>query len=231
MRRRRNYFWNIIILILLVIVGMEVFLPSWAENNILTIIEKETGGIEEINLKVRTFPAFKILFGRVDRVEVEGKGLIIEDLYLDSFFGEFTNVILQKEEILGDNTDLMIIIKEKSINNFISKHYPDLSQFQISLNPEQALLQGDIRFFETNINMQLTGKLDIIEFNKIAFRPENIKVERFSLGSALFQDLIKDMGFVFDLNRFNLPLKVEDVLISSGEIRLSGGRSKARVGS
>ncbi len=225
MRRRRSFLINFILLVLLLVLGGELLLPGLAEKRFRSAFLKETDSIENLEVKISSFPSLKILSNRFDYVKIDARGIRVEEIYLDHLSGEFENVELKEGIITGKNTDLEILISEDAINNYIQSSYPSLEGFQLELDPGRVYLKGYIKIFEARIAVQLAGSMVINGVNKLFFIPEELQVEEINISTSIFQELIEEKGFSFDLNSLGLPIEIEDIKVTGDEIRLAGGKS------
>lgn len=228
--RKRNFLWNIILIILLLLFGSELILPRIAEKKLSSYIASEAESIESLNIKVSSLPSIKILLNKFDFVEIDAAGVKIDNIYLDQFSGEFNDVRLVGGRVKGNNTDLKIIISEDALNNYLEKQYPTLENFDVVLSPGKIFLSGYLNFLEARINVQLAGKLVMEGVNRVHFIPEELQVENINISAALFKDLIEDKGFYFNLNTLELPVNIEKIIISEDKIMVVGGKSARKAG-
>jgi len=222
MRRKRNNLWFFILLVLIILVSMEFYLPRLVEREIREIFQRETESIENLEIQVSSFPSLEILLKRVDRIIIEARGLSFNGLYLEDFAVEYQDIRLHDDYFTGNNTALNILITEDALNNYIKTNYPELGDFKIELNPDQVFLSGIINFFEARLQIQLAGSFTVTENNEVFFIPENFRVEKINIPGEIIRDFLQDKAFSFDLNELNLPINITQIELSSGEIRVLG---------
>jgi uncharacterized protein YpmS len=222
MRRKRNILWYFILLVLIILVSMEFYLPRLVEREIREIFQRETESIENLEIQVSSFPSLEILLKRVDRIIIEARGLSFNGLYLEDFAVEYQDIRLHDDYFTGNNTALNILITEDALNNYIKTNYPELGDFKIELNPDQVFLSGIINFFEARLQIQLAGSFTVTENNEVFFIPENFRVEKINIPGEIIRDFLQDKAFSFDLNELNLPINITQIELSSGEIRVLG---------
>ncbi|MCG8513913.1 MAG: DUF2993 domain-containing protein [Halanaerobiales bacterium] len=226
MRRKRGFFWNIVLVVLVMFLAAELFLPRLASRQLAEILRRETEQIESLKIAVSSFPAPEILLGRLDFVEIKAAGVIVEGLYLDSLSVEYRDIILRGHSFTGDNTFLEILVKEERLNQYIQTKYPELKDFKLVLLPGQVLLGGVINFLEATINLQLTGRLFITEQAEVEFIPENLQVEDVQIPVNLIRKYVNQPGFSFDLKELAIPLRIDRIEVSTGELRIIGEKSR-----
>lgn len=224
MRRRKPPYLILLVVLFLVILIIEIYLPLLAENRVRDIIVSQIEQADRLTVEVASFPALEVLAGRIDHLEVDAEGVVVDGLYLNKLLARYREVSYSKDDFQGINTILDIIITEKALNDYIHKRYPDLQNFRISLQPDLVILKGTLKIFEARIGLQLSGRMTIDEDQVVAFRPENLQVEEFNIPSSLLQNYLNDLGFIFDLKSLNIPLKVDEIVISQGEVRVYGNQ-------
>ena len=225
MRRinRGKYYFYIIIILLLVYLGLELFLPGIAEKKVRKGILNYTDEVKSLEIEANSFPAWELLFSRVDNINIKASYLKMKGLRLDNISASYQDIVLKEGIIKGKNKDLNILITEKSLNDYLAAQYPGLSNFDIILNPDQVFMEGYINFFNNKIMLQLNGKFTVKEANKITFIPKDVKIEDLKISKALIQKFVKDLGFSFNLSQLNFPITVEKIEITDKKLYLLGG--------
>ena len=226
MRRKKGFFWNIVLVLLVIFLAAELLLPRLASRQLEEILRRETEQIESLKIAVSSFPAPEILLGRLDFVDIKAAGVIVEGLYLDSLSVEYRDIILRDHSFTGDNTFLEILVKEEGLNQYIQTKYPELKDFKLVLLPGQVLLGGVINFLEATINLQLTGRLFITEQAEVEFIPENLQVEDVQIPVNLIRKYVNQPGFSFDLKELAIPLRIDRIEVSTGALRIIGEKSR-----
>ncbi len=223
--------WKYIILIALIFyLVMQILLPVMAEKKIKNSIFEQVDSVENLKVEVSSFPAWEILFSRLDRVEVKAVNLSKGQLMVDQIDSRYRDVSIRDDMIIGENTELNIVLSEENLNKYIENMYPELNNFVVKLNPGQIYLSGFVNFFEKRIDFQLTGALLVKERNLITFSPENLSLDEFQVPGELIKSFVKDLGFSIDLSRYNFPIRVEKIKVDSGYINFLGGPAIRKAG-
>lgn len=221
--RKRISAWAIVMLLLLALFISQLALPGYAAKKLRAVLEQETESIEQLNIDIATFPALKILTGRIDHVLMESVGLKINKLYLDTFNVSYRDIVLQSGGFIGINTKLEAVISEKAINEYIQDKYPDLEGFHLKIQQEQVLLQGAINFFETKFQLQLSGNFIINDKQQIYFVPNDFQIENIKIPVELLKSYIENINFSFDLEELDIPLDIREIKLKTGSLIISGG--------
>jgi len=222
MRKVRLLGVSIILLVIIIIIS-QLFLPPFAADKLRDVFEQETDSIDKLEINIASFPALKILIGRVDHVFIESDGLQLDHLYLDSFDVSYRDIVLQKGSFYGINTYLEAVISEKAIDEYISATYPELNDFQLKITPEQVLLEGSINFFEAIFNLKLSGNFVINDQEDIYFVPDDLQVENIKIPVNLLKSYVEKVDFSFNLDELGIPLDISELKLMSGYIIISGG--------
>lgn len=228
--KNKKYLSVTLLLILILYLSLELFLPQVVENRIEKEILENTKDVKGLEVEVNSFPAWELLFSRADRVKLTARMVNIDGLYLSSISALYKDVIIAKGEIKGDNTDLKILISEKDLNQYVTEKYSGFENFQIKLVPEKVYLSGDLKFFKSRIKVQLNGEFSVHEAERISFVPENLSIEKLQIPRSIIREFTEQLGFYFDLTTLDLPLKIDKIKISDKELYLLGGTAVRKAG-
>ncbi len=221
---RKGRLWGLIIIIVLIIIIIsQLFLPPFAADKLRDVLEQETDSIDKLEINIASFPALKILTGRVDHVFIKSQGLQSNNLYIDSFDVSYRDIILQKGSFYGINTYLEAVISENAIDKYVSATYPELNDFQLNITPEQVLLEGSISVFDTSFNLKLSGNFIINDREDIYFVPDDFQVENIKIPISLLKSYIEKIDFSFNLEELGIPLDISEIQLMSGYIIIKGG--------
>ena len=219
-----------LVILLIIYLFMQLYLPGVAEDRIKEGLMANIDQVEGLEVDARSFPAWEILFSqRVDHLKIEADWLVLEQLRLDSFRGEYKNVSYGDQVIYGKNTDLSVNISEDSLNKYVNDKYSSFNNFKVNLEPENVHLAGHMDFLDARIKVQLSGKLTLADINEIAFEPGKFSVEEVDIPVSLLKKFVRDLGFTLDLNQYNIPLMVEDLRVSNDQLILEGGTTAGRT--
>lgn len=223
MARRNSFIYLILALLILFILGLEFFLPALMANMLKDYLRKEADDIAYMNIKIRSFPAIKMLRGKIDRAYIEIEGLSIDNLYLDKLDLQYRDILLKEDGFTGLNTGLEAVITAEAINDYIQAKFPELEAFQFQIEPEQVALEGRISIFEMLLDVQLSGNLAVSDQREVYFIPDNFRVENINIPVNLLKAYIEGLDFSFDLEELNIPLALNEIKLYSGYAILHGG--------
>ena len=223
MARRKSFIYLIIALVIVFLLALEFFLPALMANILKDYLRKEADAIAYINVKLDSFPAIKMLRGKIDQADIEIKGLSINNLYLDKLDLQYRDVFMKEGGFTGRNTGLEAIITEEALNNYIQAKFPELEAFQLQIRPEQVALEGRISIFEMLLEVQLSGNFAVSDQREVYFIPDNFRVENINIPVNLLKAYIEGLDFSFNLEDLNIPLALDEIKLYSGYAILHGG--------
>jgi len=226
---KRNLFF-LLAIFLLILLGMQILLPSMAERKIKRTMIENINEYQELKIKASAFPAWKILFSRLDFLKISGTEVKLNDINLKSIKASYRNISYSRGEILGENTDFKIVLTAADLNEYLEENYDGLNDYSIHLLPGQVFLQGSIILFDARINLELSGNFSIEKKSRVYFNPERFKIEEISIPSTFLKTLIAEMDFYFDLNQLSIPINLEEIKISEDSLVLLGGLSVRKAG-
>ena len=201
MRKMGIFIFIFIILIISLYIASEIILPRIAEKRIREEILTRIDAVEELKIDARVFPAFKLLFSRIDKLEVEARGLQRNHLYLKDIKANYQEILItDNRQIMAQNTGLKVLITQKALNSYLDNNYPHLENFQIKLTPGQVFLQGYLNILENKFKINLAGEFTIRNKNKIYFLPESSpNSSRYPLGFTINLSSKIPLGITLDL--------------------------------
>ncbi|MFW6409441.1 MAG: DUF2993 domain-containing protein [Halanaerobiales bacterium] len=222
---------KIVLLFLLLILLLQLYLPGMAAENIKNLLFEEVDTGENVQVEVRSFPAWEILLQkRVDHLNITADSITFQKLKLENVNAKYENTHYNREKFNGENTDLTFHIKESTLNNYLSEKYPELEGMDINLAPDRVNMAGYINVFDNKFEIRVGGDLSFDKTNKLNFTPEEFRVEEISLPGYITKNILKDLKFVIDFDQLQIPLKAEEVKVGSDRIHISGGLSAGKVG-
>lgn len=223
MASKKRLIYLLIGIMVLLLLGLEFFVPGLVASTLEGYLREEADSVESLTIKIDSFPAVKMLTGRIDEVDIEAEGLMIDNLYLNNLVLGYQDILLKQGGFTGSNTRLEIVIMEESLNNYIRAKYPDLEAFQLEITPENVLLKGNINIFEMIFNIQLSGNFIINDQKDIYFIPDNFQIEDLNIPVNLLKSYIEGLDFSFNLKDLNIPLDINEIKLYSGYTILRGG--------
>nr|WP_282580097.1 DUF2993 domain-containing protein [Natroniella sulfidigena] len=216
---------------LLLLVGSQLILPRIFSSRLETSLSQELDDYEQLDVTINSFPAIKLLAGRVDQLEIEANNLVSDRLTLEQFEASYSNLRLVKDEeeewqvSQGENTDLEIELTDQDLNHYLATR-PELDildTFRIDLTSNQMVMVGNLRFFNTDLSLQLTGKFSVYDHQTLIFNSDKLAVDQVVISTDVIEQLKDKLSFKISLADFPLPLEITEVNIEEGSLQLLGG--------
>ncbi|GEM_PF-3477415 len=228
---KRKILFSIIVLIFFIFIFFQYVTPYLISLQIERDMMASTEQIENLEVKVDSFPPWKYFYSRIDYLLLKADIIEIDGLLLEDLEAEYENVVLEEDRIKGQNTDLTLTITEEQLNKYLQQIYPRLRNINITLQSGEVFVDGFITISDTEINISLQLEIVIRERTRILFIPQNIKVEELTIPQFFVEGFLEeeDFSFSFDLKRLNFPLNPERTLITDGKLFLISGRFSERI--
>lgn len=214
----------LVALLLIIFLASEVILPSMAGRKVREEIIANTDNIEELKVKAEVFPAFKVLFSRLDHLSVEADGLEKDDLFFKEIKAGYSQILLADDgEIMAYNNDLKVILTETAINDYIDRRYPELKNFQVNLESDRVFMEGYLNVFDSKIQISLTGEFNLKTPAKIQFIPVDFQLNDLRVPSSIIKNYLEDLVFTLDLEQLEIPITVEEIKVGEDRLLLLSG--------
>ncbi|MCK8828117.1 DUF2993 domain-containing protein [Natroniella acetigena] len=220
-----------VILLLLLLVGSQLILPRIFSTRLESSLSQELDDYEQLDVTISSFPAIKLLAGRVDQLEIKANGLVSEQLTLERLEGSYSDLKLVKGQdeqwqvSQGENTELEIELTDQDLNHYLATR-PELDildAFRIDLTSDQMVMVGKLSFFNTELSLQLTGKFSVYDHQTLIFNSDKLAVDRVVISTDVIEQLKDKLGFKISLANFPLPLELTEVKVEEGSLQLLGG--------
>ena len=184
---------------------------------------------DSLEVSVHSLPGFKLLGGRVDRLELESREAVIDGLEVARLEAAFKDLVVSKSDgwraVEGRNSSLYLELKEAELNRYLAAQ-PELAvfeEFQLDLTPGQVMLTGVVNFLSARIRLQLEGKFEVAGPQEIIFTSQQLAVEEVVIPPQVIRQLEEKLQVRFDLADFPLPLAVKEVKVSRDRLEITGG--------
>jgi hypothetical protein len=197
------------------------------------VISSQLDGAEDLNVDIRADP-LKVVQGQVDSVEIEGKGIVVQqDLRVEALKVSTDSVAIDPLSLLFDGIELThptsaetrIVLTEADLNRALSSEYLrpklqdlkmqvqgkpvtiDLQRGEIQLpDHEKLLLNVEFLVQETGERKHFTGTV-VPKLQQDAQRIslEILSAEGQGLTSELVYALLEQLTNLLDLSNFEIP--------------------------
>lgn len=171
----------------------------------------------EVEVRVDAFPAWELLQGKMDKLNIKAKHVRLNDLTLAELQGEFHQVQFSWWAAWhhGDFSysfqepgDIRVTVTEENLNQYLSGRLDlPLQNLSVSIAGSRLQLTSFLTVAGQKLPLWLTGTLVLEEPGRIKVIPERIQVGSLIPGWGLQERLTGDI--VFQLPLEGLPVKLE----------------------
>jgi len=219
----------ILILIVVVLVALQVFLPRYTAQQLKNSLIEEVDDYQALQINVDSWPSLKLLVKAADKVQIRAETITIDQLRLTDLRAEFKNLQLQEKNgawqaVQGANTELQMLITEADLNNYLraQEELDIFEKVKLDITPQQVILNGVISIFNAQVRLQLTGEFTVIKDKKIIFASDKLAVENFLISTSSIEQLKEKLQFELDLTELPLPLDVREVELAKDQLKIKG---------
>ncbi len=216
--------WIARLIVILLILGSlaQVFLPQ----NVSSAVEealKEQYGLNDVQVTVHSFPAIKLLAGRIDGAEIFVPSTIFSNIPVNDLYVSLKEVdinvisVLQKEPryTMNRTGQIQFKITEDGLNGYLAENpISGLSNLNVSLQGNQSIVNCEVTILSNKINIGLVGRFSLNQGNLI-FIPEDLIIEEHSIGNYLKDRFTT--GTNFQINLGDLPYDARLTRLETGE--------------
>ncbi|SJZ43047.1 LmeA family phospholipid-binding protein [Selenihalanaerobacter shriftii] len=223
------------IVILLVLVISQLFLPGYFSNKLETGLEDQFKVNEYLEAEVNTFPALLMLTGKFQSVDLKGEDLTIDGLKVAKLQAKFTDVKLkpigQKDSkwqlVAGKNQVLRLTLKEEDLQKYLADRLDVIKDLNLVLSPEQTIVTGKYNFFGNEIPLKLAGNFQLKDDKeKLTFIPNGLQVGELMVPKEINRQLMQNINFSLDLTKLPIPLQVNEIKVDKDKLLILGGVDK-----
>jgi hypothetical protein len=176
--------------------------------------------------KVRANGSTKSMInGFIEHLHIEGKeveiepGFVVSKMTVD--MDEVSYEPTTRKLTAVKNTVFEAIVSEASLNNLIEKDHPN-SDLKIELYQNKVVAKLSPSLLGVDIPISVTGRLEVVEYNKINFVADKASVVRLPVPAFAVNKVLSQMNPVFDLQNLRFPVKLRGLTIGNGWISIKG---------
>jgi len=219
------------IFIILLIGFSEMFLPALLANR-LTAAMQNSLQTEQVVAKVEQSPAFTMLLGRFDTIDIKTENAVLNKVQFDELDLHVTKAQMDLQQLVfaqrlsvqnAQEISLKGILSEKQLAAALSQKESKLQDVKVQVTPDQIHIQGGIPLLGKSISVTVEGRL-LVDQNRILFRMEKVDIKNALLGkmgSNLFNDLV-----LVDLNKLPFDVMLTKVEQEDGKVVITADNHK-----
>ena len=219
------------IFIILLIGISQMFLPALLANR-LTAAMQNSLQTEQVVAKVEQSPAFTMLLGRFDTIDIKTENAVLNKVQFDELDLHVTKAQMDLQQLVfaqrlsvqnAQEISLKGVLSEQQLAVALSQKESKLQDVKVQVTPDQIHIQGGIALLGKSISVTVEGRL-IMDQNRILFRMEKVDIKNALLGkmgSNLFNDLV-----LVDLNKLPFDVMLTKVEQEDGKVVITADNHK-----
>ena len=219
------------IFIILLIGISQMFLPALLANR-LTAAMQNSLQTEQVVANVEQSPAFTMLLGRFDTIDVKAENAVLNKVQFDELNLHVNKAQLDLQKLLfaqsfsvqtAQDISLKGVLSEQQLAAALSQKESKLQDVKVQVTPDQIHIQGGIPLLGKSISVTVEGRL-LVDQNRILFRMEKVDIKNALLGkmgSNLFNDLV-----LVDLNKLPFDVMLTKVEQEDGKVVITADNHK-----
>lgn len=211
----KKFFGIVLFIIAILLIGMQYLIPTFIEAQIEENFTKRFDA-QKVESKVSAFPAYDLLYGTMDDLNVKmaqvrlENGLKVSELNIQAKDIKFnaqelvSNKNLQIDSV--ENCKVEAIIEQKEFNEFLKENFFEMPNTEINIKNNQVVLTSDLNIMAGMFNgkIEIKGNL-LLKDNTLVFAPIDFSIKgRNVLGFN--KDVLHDVK-IYNFNDF--PMKVQ----------------------
>lgn len=225
-------------LVVLVLASSEFWLPGWASTRLERALRQELAPAGFVELEARSYPAFRLLAGRIDRLRAEGREFPVGGLRVEALVVEGQGVTYDGPSLYrrgefrlrgADALRVTLVVNEQALNEFFWQQADPQHRFRLTFTDGQARLQGALNVLGRELSIRVSGRLTVKGADRVAFEPEQLSLEKLELPAFVLNMLAERWVIRLDFSSLPFPLELTDVRINGGRLYVYGRQAQAQA--
>ena len=227
---RRKLSW-LLVAVLLVVVAAEFLIPLALEHRVKVLLENRLLQAENLDVRIQSRPAAASFLGRFRRIFIHAQNFSTADLLVDEFTVAGEHVRLDPRKLYNGgevsvqrarDLRVSVALSEAGINQYMWDKIDPERRLEVIINPDGAVLKGNINFFGHGIDVYLKGGFEIRNQSQLIFVPETLTMEQLEVPSVILNALVEDRALLVDLAALPVPLALDEVRLEEGRLSAFG---------
>ncbi len=219
----------------LLLIGLaEAGLPKIA-SGALEIAIRNALKTETVDVRARTFPASRLLFGHIGDIDIEAENGMLGNLRAAklTLHGECVqmpaDVLLHNNFAITDADVLTLtgIVTEEDLADFLNRDIKEIKDAKVKITKDKVLADAVTKVMGRSAEVHIEGVF-FIEDNMICLRLTNVTVKKVFFGRDLTANFF-DRIDIYNFNRLNMPVELDEAIHGDGEVLLKASRHPGKA--
>lgn len=195
------------------------------ERNIARLVSPQY-----VDVQIESFPAAKLALGKVDKLTIDTKRLVVAELPVTAFLASAEDVDVNVRKLLDGELAIdkarklrvTVILDESGLNQYFWSKVDPGKTFSIRLVGGFARLVGTISLLGRPIELTLNGKFQVVDRTSVEYIPTELVVSQTKIPDFLLDAVLRDRRFLIDLSSLPIPIEVEKITVEDGQVYVFG---------
>ena len=226
---RRVLILSVALFIALALV-VELLLPAVVARGVAAGLDKIIGPGETVSVQLKSYPALKMLTGRVDQVTVETTNVQAAGLVIDQLTATIDQVsvnlrtLLTKRQIQSTKSsslDVKLTISEQNLKQYVLANVKGVKEPRLTIEPGKVTAGGYLTFNGKDYFVIGDGRFVIKDGRKIGLELTGLKVDDQAIPAGLIGKVMEILGgtdLFIDMTKFPIPLEAKEVQMNKGSL-------------
>lgn len=226
----RAFVVTVAVIVALLFIATQLFVPPLLETRVGEGLEAAVNGAA-VHVSMSSFPAYRLLTGTVQRLEVNVHDVDVSGLRVADFRLQANNLnvdvgrVLQGEPLPVKSSERFIVeavVTEDAVNEYVNRELSFPGSVHTELSSEGARLSGDVELLNNIVPVVVTGHFEPSAASELTFVVDDVEVQGAALPGFMLAVLREAYTVHIDLNEGPFPLLVDDVVHERGRIVVQG---------
>lgn len=232
----RAFIVTVGIIVILFFAATQMFLPSLLEARVGEGLEAVLNGAP-VQVRVSTFPAFRMLTGAVAKLDVNVQNFHMDGLQVADLRLEARNLDVDVGRIFRGETlsvrgserfTMEAVITADALTDFVNGALLFPGEVGAELSPNGVRISGDVALLGNVVPVVVIGRFEPSGESGIAFVVDDLSVQGTPLPAFMLAVLKEAYAIRIDLNEAPLPLYVDEIVHESDRIIVRGRPQPSR---
>ncbi|MHB8926523.1 MAG: LmeA family phospholipid-binding protein [Bacillota bacterium] len=218
---------------------VELLLPSVVARGVEAGLDKILGPGETVNVRLKAYPALKMLTGRVDQVTVESANIKAAGLVIDKLTATIDQVsvnlrtLLSKRQIQSTKSssiDVKLTISEQNLKQYVLANVKGVKEPRLQIEPGKVTAGGYLTFNGKDFFVVGEGRFVVKDATKVGLELTGLKVDDQDVPVGMINKVMEMLGgtdLFIDMTKFPIPLEAREVQMNKGSlVIIARGKSK-----
>lgn len=196
---------------IILILTLGVFSQGKAKREIERKLRQRLGRVEDVRVHI-SFHPFKILGGRIDKIQIEAYNFKVNEfpvsclqITLHRLKFKLLKVVFKRKVRLKSMGEAggTFIVKEEDLSNYLQARDPLVKDLRVKLLPDRFILVGRIKTFLISPSFGIEGKLRLVGRSQIVLEIPRAQISIIPIPRLLIQPLLDIINPIFDLEELS----------------------------